>query len=445
MCDNDFTRVIGHEDYMGIAIPGSILELRGQVVKGVTWNHEEGTIVIRCNRDRRIKPVDQRGGMHSKNERYLRRTIMDVPVAGKRCLVDIEYLQLYVHGHTQVESLPFVSRGQRITKRMARLVSALCRHMTISAVAKYTGLSWDTVKSSDKACLAEQLPPLRPDLLEGLRLIGVDEVARAKGHDYLTLVYDMVTGDLLWIKEGRTADVFGEFLQALSTECADGIEAVAMDMGLAYQSAVRRWLPEAKIVFDRFHVMQLYSKVIKQVRRAEFSKADAEHKIQIKGTAYLLLSNRDKLKEDGEARLQTLLETNQTLHTVYMLKEQLQALWQNPPSVETMHARLEDWCQLAEAAKITPLKTFAKTLRSHADGICNYAAHPITSAAIEAGNVGIGLIRKRARGILDTDYLKLKIRQLNTPDTAEPFYPIRRRAKTRGNAKNIAKNEKTTV
>ncbi len=70
---------------------------------------------------------------------------------------------------------------------------------------------------------------------------------------------------------------------------------------------------------------------------------------------------------------------------------------------------------------------------------------PITSAAIEAGNVGIGLIRKRARGMLDTEYLKLKIRQLNLPDTAEPFYPIRRVKTPRINDEDIARNEKTTV
>jgi transposase len=243
--------VIGHDDYMGIAIPGSILELQGQIVKAVSWNHDEGTVVIRCNRDRRFKSIGHRLGKSSKTERYLLRTIMDVPLAGKRCLVEIEYLQLYVHNRVLVEKLLFVLPGQRVTRRMARLVSALCRHMTLSAVARYTGLSWDTVKHLDKVCLTEQLPPLRPDLLEGLRLIGVDEMARAKSHDYLTLVYDMVNGNLLWIKEGRTADVFGEFLLALSAEW-DGIEAVAMDMGLAYQSAVRQWLPEAKLVCRRY-------------------------------------------------------------------------------------------------------------------------------------------------------------------------------------------------
>lgn len=378
-------------------------------------------------------------------ERYLRRTVMDVPLAGKRCLVGIEYVQVFVHNRAPVEGLSFVGPGQRVTSRMARLVGALCRHMAISAEARYTGLSWDTGKNLGKRCLAKQLPPLRPEPPEGLRLIGADEVARAKGHDYLTLVYDMASGNLLWIKEGRAAEVFGELLQALGAECADGIGAVAMGMGLAYQSAVRRWLPGADIVFDRFHVMQLYGKAIKQVWRAEFSKAGAEHKEKIKGTSYLLLSGRDKLGDGGENRLQQLPDTSQTPHAVCALKEQLQALWQSPPTVAAMHARPEGWCKLAEASKITALETFGKSLKSRAVGICNYAAYPITSAAIEAGNVGIGLIRKRAGGMLDTECLKLKIRQLNLPDTAEPFYPIRQAKPTKANGENVAKNEKTTV
>ena len=126
---------------MGTAIPSTILELRGQVVKAVAWSGD-GEVLIRCSRDRRFKAVEHRWGRPGKVERYLRRTIMDVPLAGKRCLLDIEYAQLYVHGQIMVERLPFVSPCQRVTKRMARMVSALCRHMTISAVARYTGLSW---------------------------------------------------------------------------------------------------------------------------------------------------------------------------------------------------------------------------------------------------------------------------------------------------------------
>jgi transposase len=87
-----------------------------------------------------------------------------------------------------------------------------------------------------------------------------------------------------------------------------------------------------------------------------------------------------------------------------------------------MAARLDDWCGLATAAKITGLAKFVKTLQSHRSGICAYADHQITTARLEAGNVSIGLLRRRARGFRDTAYLKLKIYQLNTPDTPSFLY-----------------------
>jgi transposase len=103
------------------------------------------------------------------------------------------------------------------------------------------------------------------------------------------------------------------------------------------------------------------------------------------------------------------------------LKEQLQTLWQTK-TVMSMEATLETWCQLADETDMTYIKKFAKSLRRHKVGICNYAKYNLTTARIEAGNVGIGLIRKRARGILDTDYFMLKIRQLSVPEEKSIFY-----------------------
>ena len=156
-------------------------------------------------------------------------------------------------------------------------------------------------------------------------------MARAKGQSYFTLVYDLSDGPhygrILWVKEGRDAAVLLEFLDALSQECAAGIEAVALDMGLAYIAAVKAGLPTAAIVFDRFHVMQLFSKVIRDCRRAEFKAAttlgDLTGQQAIKGSLYLLLANRDTLKDTDQSRLDQLLTQNQSLATLYTLKEQL--------------------------------------------------------------------------------------------------------------------------
>jgi transposase len=129
-------------------------------------------------------------------------------------------------------------------------------------------------KNIDKAYLEESLPSLDPTQLTGLKHLGVDEVARAKGHDYMTVIHDMVEGYLVGVEIGRTAEVFSGFLKLLPLETALKIEAVAMNMGPAYQKSVRDCLPNADIVFDRFHVMQNYSKALSNQRRIEFRKAD---------------------------------------------------------------------------------------------------------------------------------------------------------------------------
>lgn len=234
------------------------------------------------------------------------------------------------------------------------------------------------------------------------------------------------SGRILWVKEGRDSAVLLEFLDALSQECAAGIAAVALDMGPAYIAAVKESLPQASIVFDRFHVMQMFGKVIRDCRRAEFKAAktlgDLAGQQTIKGSLWLLLSNRSTLKDTDQGRLDQLLAQNQPLATLYALKEQLQRLWQPGSTSDEMARRLDDWCGMARAARIAGLASFVKTLQSHRTGICAYADHPITTSRLEAGNVSIALLRRRARGFRDMEYFKLKIFQLNTADSPSFLY-----------------------
>jgi transposase len=375
--------------------------------------------------------VDHRTGRRGAVNRWLRRTVLDVPLGGHPCEIEIEYAETFLSpGHVRVEALPFVCPKARVTKRYARLIAGMARHMPISTVARHTGLSWDSVKAIECAHLAETIPVPRPQTLTGLRYLGVDEVARAKGQSYFTLVYDLSPGTsygrILWVQAGRESAVLIEFLDALSQECADGIKAVALDMGPAYIAAVREALPKAAVVFDRFHVMQMFSKVIRDCRRAEFKAAktlgDLTGQQTIKGSLWLLLSNRTTLKQTDQERLDQLLLQNQPLASLYALKEQLQRLWQPNSTPAQMAKRLDDWCGLAKAVKIAGLNKFVKTLQSHRSGICAYADHPITTSRLEAGNVSIALLRRRARGLRDLEYFKLKIFQLNTEDTPSFLY-----------------------
>ncbi len=403
-------------------IPAGILSLNGQKINNINHDVEQQSIIIHCSRDRRRSAIDPITGVKGTVNQYIRRQVKDLPLLGMPCLIDMELAQVVTdNDQRRIEHCEFVDKHSRVTRRFAQMISGLCRHMSIDAVARHLNLSWQTVKDIDKKYLHETLRDLDPTILTDLEYIGVDEVARAKGHNYMTVVYDMVSGHLIGVETGRTADVLIDFLTKLPKQTAAGIKAVAMDMGLSYQKAVRECLPKADIVFDRFHVMQNFSKAMKNQRRKEFKNADQKGKDLMKGTNYLLLSNADKLSESQTEKLKKLLENNSNLNVLYTMKEQLQALW-SYGSYDEMSAGIDVWCELAEESGLQYLKKFAKSLKYHRVGICNYATHGLTSARIEAGNVSIGMIRKRARGIRDTEYFKLKIRQSSLPDNQSMFY-----------------------
>ena len=407
---------------MGIDIQRDILGLNGQCVNEIKLDEERQQLIIYCRRDRRRNAIDPVTGQKGTVNRYVRRQVRDVPLFGYPCIIEFELAQVFISkNERRMERCEFVDKGWRFTRRLCRMISGLCRHMSIQAVSRHLGVRWETVKNIDKTYLEETLPALDPTQLTGLKYIGVDEVARAKGHDYMTVIYDMVEGHLIGVETGRTADVFSGFLKQLPSETAAKIEAVAMDMGPAYQKSVRDCLPNADIVFDRFHVMKNYSKTLSNQRRIEFRKADKAGKELLTGTHYLVLKNADKLDESQTQKLQRLLDENANLNTLYILKEQLQTLWESE-TVELMRERLEAWCRIADQSAMLYLKKFAKSLRRHCVGICNYAKYKLTSARIEAGNISIGMIRKRARGIRDTEYFKLKIRQSSLPDNNSMFY-----------------------
>jgi len=409
---------------MSLNISSKILSLPGQRVKHVQHDLSLHKLTLYCDRDRRFRAIDPTTDKRASVNRYVRRTVRDVPLCGYDCYLEIELAQvLTADGKRRMEVCGWVDRGARLTHRLCHLISGLCRHMSIRSVALHLDLRWETVKNIDKAYLHQTLPALDPCALKRLKYIGVDEVARAKDHDYMTVIYDLEQGHLIGVETGRTADVLNHFLKRLPRKTALNIEAVAMDMGPAYQKAVNEVLPHADIVFDRFHVMQNYSKAIGNQRRIEFRKADVEGKKLMKGTHYLLLKNANKLTDKQSDRLQQLLSGNENLNTLYMLKEQLQTLWQ-ADSIVQMQQRLDDWCTIAEKTDMHYVNKFAQSLKRHREGICNYAKHRLTSARIEAGNVSIGMIRKRARGIRDTEYFKLKIRQTSIPDQGSMFRMI---------------------
>ena len=166
-------------------------------------------------------------------------------------------------GTVQQERIHFVRGKERYTYRMRRFVLDLCNIGTMADVAKFVHMSWDTVKDILKTELGRKYS--RPDL-SGLRYIGIDEFAVAKGHIYMTIVVDLETGSVVYAGEGKGADALDGLWPKLK-RAGCRIEAVSSDLSEAFISAVKEHLPDAVQVYDHFHIIKLMNDKLDKVRR----------------------------------------------------------------------------------------------------------------------------------------------------------------------------------
>jgi transposase len=341
------------------------------------------------------------------------RLFRTVPIGSKatHVLLKIPRVQCPACGVTRQVAVPFADPQKRYTHGFERYVLDLSAHMTIQDVARHLGVSWDTIKDIQKQDLQRHFSKPR---LRKLRQIAIDEIAVAKGHRYLTVVLDLVSGAVVFVGDGKGADALAPFWKRLRASRAK-IKAVATDMSLAYISAVREHLPRAVHVFDHFHVIKLFNEKLSDFRRELYREATQRlHRDILKGTRWLLLKNPENLDptRNERERLDEALRLNQPLATVYYLKEDLRQIWKQPDKA-TARRVLEDWIRRAEAAGIKMLRQFAGTLAMYRSGILAYYDYPISTGPLEGTNNKIKTMKRQAYGFRDQEFFKLKIYALH--------------------------------
>jgi len=310
-------------------------------------------------------------------------------------------------GSIRQVSLGFADPRFSYTHAFERYALELSRHMTIQDVARHLSVSWDVIKEMQKRDLTRRFSKL---CLKDLQMIAIDEISIRKGHRYLTVVLDMISGAIVFVGDGKGADALAPFWKKVKRAKAQ-IEAVAMDMSPAYISAVSVHLPQAAIVFDHFHVIKLFNDKLSELRRDLYHEAkDLLQKKVLKGSRWLLLKNPENLDTSkGEReRLADALQLNQPLSCAYYLKEDLRQIWLQP-NKDNAQLVLADWIKRAETTGIKMLKKFAKTLAAFQSGILSYYDYRISSASLEGTNNKIKTMKRMAYGFRDIEFFKLKI------------------------------------
>ena len=280
--------------------------------------------------------------------------------------------------------------------------------MTLSDVAGVVGLGWDTVKDIVKPQLRKAVTPAR---FKGLKHLAVDEIYVGKKRKFYTLVIDLDTGRIVWVAHGRGQACLRGFWRRLRLAKAK-IEAVAMDMSAAYWKAVRDNLPQAAVVFDKFHIVKLVNERLDEVRRQLVREAEQSLRADIKGTRFLLLSRRHNLTQEKMHALDVALRANQPLFAAYYLKEELLLLWAQSTAVD-MRRFLKGWCRRALETGLAPFRSLVKTLRSRRKGILEWFNHRINSGRMEGINNKVKVMTRSAYGYRDEAFFILKLYNLH--------------------------------
>jgi len=339
----------------------------------------------------------------------VRRT-RDLPCGDARIYLEFEVRRVRCKscGTVKRERLDFLADNPFYTKRFAHYVGRRCRASTIKDIAQELHLDWDTVKTLEKQYMAAQLAKAGAP---GPKVIGIDELSIRKGHTYRIVVSDLLRERPIWFGgEDRSEQSMAMFYDWLGDKKSCGIRLAVMDMWKPFRAATNARAPQAAVLFDKFHILRHLGVALDQVRKSEYARLAGKDRRFIKGQKYTLLSHRENLTLVGKKSLKLLLAANRRLNTAYLLKESFGQLWsyQSEPWARRF---FDNWRASLKWQRLEPYEKFAEMIDRHWDGIAAYCKpeNKVSLGFVEGLNNKIRVLQRRAYGLRDQEYLRLKV------------------------------------
>jgi transposase len=380
-----------------------LLRLPGASVIDVSFSAEGVIVSVRLRRRRRVcSRCGQTGRLAIHGRRVKRWRHLDL--GASRCIIECELRRLWCRScGAQFEAVPWARAGSRYTRDFEDVVAWLAQQMAKTPIAGLLRIAWDTVGRIVARVTADHLDERR---LDGLILIGVDEISYRRGQRYLTSVADHKTGAIVWCRAGRNSATLAAFFADLGDRRAS-IRAVSIDMSGEYQRAIRDAIPDAQLCFDPFHVVRLAARATDQVRRDEWNAHERSNTATgrwVKGTRWSLLKAPERQTVAQLATLWEVQHANRALYRAFLLREELRLLYHLPdPALAPAH--LDAWLAWASRSRLRPFVRLARTLRAHRDGILAAIRLGLSNGRLEGLNSKIRLISHRSFGFHSADAL----------------------------------------
>jgi transposase len=297
-----------------------------------------------------------------------------------------------------VGAVPWARHGARFTRSFDDQVAWLACNCSKTAVAELMRVAWRSVGSILERVAEDARRQV--DLLDGLRRIGIDEISYRKGQKYLTVVVDHHSGRLIWAAPGRNRAAVLQFFDALGQERSKQIELVSCDMASWISGPIAERCPDAIRCVDPFHVIQLASNALEEVRREVWRQArkdaNMELAMETKGARFAVCKNPENLTDRQRAKLALIQKTNGPLYRAYLLKEQLRQIYR--VSARRAEKLLDGWLDWARRSRLASFVKLARTITEQRPGIMAAVKHGLSNARVEQLNGQLRLITRRAFG-----------------------------------------------
>jgi transposase len=325
--------------------------------------------------------------------------VRDLPILGKNTILELDRSQHCCKNCHRYFTRPSekIDFPRSLTERFKDYIMERLKNSTIERVAEEENLTADQVRG----ILESKLKGKKPN--RKARKIGIDEFSRRKGKgDYVTVVCNLDTGEILEIIDSHQQDEIIKVLMQWSLEEREAITEVSVDMWGGFTKVIKTVFPKARIVYDRFHVMKILNEELNKIRKECSPRLK---KLKIKGIRRLILKNGESLTPEEKELLEIILKCSPRLRNAYLLKEEFRQIYETHQPPEVAKASLEAW--LGKASKI--YSDIITTVKDHFDGICNYFYDRTTNGKMEGINNKIKVIKRQAYGFTNFEHLSMRI------------------------------------
>jgi transposase len=320
--------------------------------------------------------------------------VRDLSISGQMVYLKVPRRKFYCKNCQRffTENLEFMEARRKYTVRYEEYIYGRVNVSSVEQVSREESLSWDQVNG-----IYQRQCEVKKKDWQGVKYVGMDEIAKRKGHqNFVTVVGDLEKGELIEVIDSHQQDKIIEVLMEKELEVREGVEQVSVDMWGGFPKVIEKVFPNAVIVTDRFHVMKAVNEELNKIRK------QTRLNVKIKGEKWLLLKNKEDLKEEELEKLELVLKQSARLRKAYEYKESFREIYEKVNEKEEGRLKFTEWLENAKSIYTDVISTIRRNL----DSICNYFLSRTTNGAMEGINNRLKLIKRQAYGFMNFDNMR---------------------------------------